>query len=140
MPRKSVAALAVVPVGRATPRLAPPVGLDGAPAAVFREIVASVDAGHFKAGDARLVAQYAEAIVLGELAATHLRTEGVVVSGKASPWLYVVEKCWKSAATLAGKLRLCPAARYDARAASRRSDRPGPVDLETALEGLGDDE
>jgi hypothetical protein len=66
MPRKSFASLGVVPIDskRTRPRLAPS---DGAPedvVTIFREILQSAPANHFKVGDAPLVEAYAQAISL----------------------------------------------------------------------------
>ena len=146
MPRRSAAALTMQPVHGVRRRLALPAETDPKTAAVVHELEASVSERHFAQSDARLLLQYADALVLGELAAKHLRAEGVVLNGKASPWLFVAEKAWKAASTLAGKLRLCPASRYDARAASRRADKPGPVDIRprwrgsTMSDAIDDDE
>ena len=124
MPRRSAAALAVAPFSGPRPRLAPPKGLDPAPSAIFRQVVAVMGEGHFSPVDVHLLAQFAEAVSLADMAAKRLRAEGPVVAGKPSAWLPIVEKSWRSAAVLASRLRLCPASRYDARAAGRRATDP----------------
>lgn len=140
MPRKSAASLATKPpTVRGRRRLEPSSSLDRVPAAIFRQLAAAVDVGHFAPTDIHLLEQFSESIALADEAAKRLRADGAVVGGKPSPWLAIAEKSWRASSVLASRLRLCPAARYDARAAARRADRPGPVDVRAALEDLDDE-
>src|SRR5262245_148032 len=92
MPRKTSAALSVVTplieAGRVRPRRELPENVTS----VFREIVATVPAEHFKTCDVPLIEQYAFAIVLGREAYKFLSEEGQVVGGRASPWVTCFEK------------------------------------------------
>jgi phage terminase small subunit len=137
LPRKSAAALAVT--GSAGKRSAPR-PRDDAPAAVrriFLELVASAPSDHFQTGDAALLEQYAQAILLARQAYDELATDGPVIEGKASPWLVVLEKAHRSAVALSGRLRLAPQARADARSAARNASGAKPSAYE--LMGLGND-
>jgi hypothetical protein len=124
LPRQSGASLAVRSnAGRSTA----PRPRDDAPAAVrriFLELVASEPADHFRASDADLLEQIAQAILLARQAYDKLETEGPVIDGKASPWLVVLEKAHRSSVALSGRLRLAPQARMDARAAGRKANGP----------------
>jgi hypothetical protein len=128
MPRKSAAELSVIPAptGRYS-RLSPPRPRDDAPAdvaEVFRELVRSAPADHFRGGDGALLEQYAQSIILARKAYDELSTNGPVIDNKPSPWLVVLEKAHRSAVALSGRLRLAPQSRADARSAGRNANRP----------------
>ena len=93
---------------------------------IFLELVSSVAADHFQPGDAPLLEQYAQAILLARQAYDKLSTEGPVIDGKASPWLVVLEKAHRSAVALSARLRLAPQARADARSAARKASGAKP--------------
>jgi phage terminase small subunit len=126
MPRRSAASLAVVPIEpkRSRPRLAPS---DGAPedvAAIFRQLLASAPADHFKAGDAPLVEAYAQAISLARQSALEISANGPVIGGRPSPWIHCQEKAHRAIAALSMRLRLSPQHRADARSAGRKANDP----------------
>jgi phage terminase small subunit len=103
-------------------------------AGLFRELVGSVDADHFRAGDVPLLRQYVEAIRLAEEAGDALRRDGAVIGGRASPWLVVSEKAQRSMVALSMRLRLSPQSRLHARTAARK---PGAI---SAYEEMMDNE
>ena len=121
MPRKSAAALAVLPSpDRRSSRLRP---RDDAPATVrqiFFNLVRSVPAEHFCPGDADLVEQLAQAVALARHAYTELEREGPVIDGKVSPWNVVLEKAHRSSVALSARLRLCPQGRSDPKTVGRK--------------------
>lgn len=94
-------------------RLGIPPGLSDGAAAIFKNIVASVDVSHFADCDLPLIVQYAGAAELAARAQEHLDEHGAVIDGKASPWLTVLEKASRSCVALAARLRLCPQSRFD---------------------------
>jgi phage terminase small subunit len=108
-------------------RLSPPSNLNKHEQEVFKQIVASVPARHFAQSDLVLLTRYVKNISLAANAADHLQREGAVdANGKLSPWLRAAEKLDRTIIALASKLRLCPSARYDARAAQRNAREPPP--------------
>jgi hypothetical protein len=126
MPRKSSAALGVVPIdsGRTRPRLVPSEGAPPDVVAIFRQILASAPADHFKVGDAPLVEAYAQAISLARQSTQELATNGPVIAGRPSPWIYCQEKAHRAIAALSMRLRLSPQHRAHSRSAGRKADRP----------------
>jgi len=86
---------------------------------IFATLVRSVPPNHFRRGDADLIEQLAQSIALARRAYAELEASGPVIDGKASPWVVVLEKAHRSAAVLAGKLRLCPQARTDPKVTGR---------------------
>jgi len=123
MPRKSKAELSMwFPYAEPPPTILRPRA--DAPAKVreiFATLVKSVPPAHFRRGDADLVEQLAQAIVLARQAYAELEAGGPVVDGKVSPWNIVLEKAHRSSVALAGKLRLCPQARTDPKVAGGRA-------------------
>ncbi len=134
MPRKSTAALSVLRVDGKPRRVTAPKGLQGDAAQVFMDIVSSCPPEHFTAADRPLLAQFCEALALSARAARELHRSGPVKNGRASAWLTVAEKAWRATAALAPKLRLCPSARYDARAAGRKAHEPPASIVDRFLE------
>jgi phage terminase small subunit len=110
MPRKSVAALSVIPVDGPSPRVHPPATLDKREREVFIELVNAADSRHFRESDLPLLVAYVQAIVLADKAAAELR-KGAVLKGKASPWLSIQERAIKHMVALSMRLRLSPQAR-----------------------------
>jgi len=113
--------LSLLNVSGSPPKLRAPARLSEREAEIFRCLVGSCDPRHFTAADEPLLCRYAEAIAMAEDAADHLRAEGAVIMGKASPWITVQEKMVRAIAALAPKLRLSPQSRYDASLAGRRA-------------------
>jgi phage terminase small subunit len=131
MPRKSAAALAIVPrVSGAPARLRPPSHLGEQEVEVFRELVAACDPAHFVASDLPLLASYAEATVLARQAAKELSTDGAVIGGRTSPWLVVQEKAVRAQIALSVRLRLAPQSRLKAEAVGRRPGTATPNYIE----------
>jgi phage terminase small subunit len=122
MPRKSQASLSVVRIDAGQSRLRPPASLSEAERAAFIDIVSTTKPNHFQASDMPLLCRYAEATVLAEEAARHLRDEGAVVAGRTSPWLVVQEKSVRAMTALSMRLRLSPQAR-----APNNPTRPQPT-------------
>jgi hypothetical protein len=110
MPRKSAAALSVVSLDAATPRLRPPATLSEAERALFVDLISTNRAEHFQQSDLPLLCRYVEAAVMAERAAAELR-ENPVINGKASPWLVIQEKNLRAMVSLSMRLRLSPQAR-----------------------------
>jgi phage terminase small subunit len=129
--RKSADSLTTRPAGGKPSVLRPRDDCPPSVRRIFLELVSSVAADHFQPGDAPLLEQYAQAILLARQAYDKLATEGPVIDGKASPWLVVLEKAHRSAVALSARLRLAPQARADARSAARKADgaRPSAYDL-----------
>ena len=122
MPRRSIADLAVPRVGTLVDRIRTPERLTGVPRKVFAELVAGVPADHFRPGDAPLLECYAETIALAREAAEMLRADGVVVEGRPSPWLAVLDRAHRAAVPMAKGLRLAPSTREPL-----KTVKPGPA-------------
>jgi hypothetical protein len=94
--------------------------------AIFRQILASAPAGHFKVGDAPLVEAYAQAIALARQSALEIAANGPVIGGRPSPWIHCQEKAHRAIAALSMRLRLSPQHRADSRSAGRKADGLSP--------------
>ena len=131
MPRKSLAAIAAFPNVSGVPaRIRPPADMPEEQAEIFRNLVASVDAEHFRRGDAPLLRQYVEAISLAEQAADELRRDSAVIDGKTSAWLSVQTAAMKNMVALSAHLRLAPQSRMLSRSLhTRRGQTPSPYAL-----------
>jgi phage terminase small subunit len=125
MPRKSAAELAVPAVDGRPSRLCPRGDAPAQVRRVFNDLVASEPPEHFRAGDADLVEQYAQSVVLARQAFKELARHGPVIKGRASPWLVVLEKAHRSAVALSARLRLSPQNRTDPKSVGRH--RVGPM-------------
>ena len=110
MPRRSAAALSVLNIDGSPPRLTPPASLSKAEKVIFNDIVNANDARHFRPSDQALLMRYVETVALLDLAAKALH-DGVMVNGRASPWLDMRERQIKVLITLGRALRLSPQAR-----------------------------
>ncbi|MCW5575177.1 MAG: P27 family phage terminase small subunit [Burkholderiales bacterium] len=86
-------------------------------AAIFRELVSSVEPGHFEASDSPLLRQYCVAVEIAERAEQALLKDGPITAGRTSPWVITQEKSLRSIVALSQRLRLSPQARH---AANRR--------------------
>ena len=123
MPRKSAAALSIVPPATPDPPgIDPPVGLIEPVRARFLEIVNAVHPDHFTSADIPLITEYATACNLARQAALALQREPVV-NGRPSAWLVIQEKSLRTIAVLAMRLRLCPQGRMSAAQARNASSR-----------------
>lgn len=103
------------------PRLKPPATLSPKASEIFKRLVRSVDADHFRSVDMPLLTQYCVACAQADEASAKLAKDGAVIDGKASPWLSVQEKSMRAAAVLATKLRVAPLSRFDRTAAAANS-------------------
>src|SRR6476661_3108310 len=103
------------------PALTPPPSLTEAQAAVFKATIAAVDPDHFNPADLPLIIEFCRCTISCEEAAGHLQEEGSVIDGKVSPWVTVAEKSQRALVAIAGKLRVCPASRFDRLVAGTRS-------------------
>jgi hypothetical protein len=92
--------------------LEPPSDLTDAARELFREIVKVCPPDHFQKADCPLLCVYCEAVIFTRTAGRKLPDDLSIFPA----W----EKAARLVAQLAGKLRLCPSARIDARAAARR--------------------
>ncbi len=131
MPRKSLAALSAMAVDGCPPRLDPPSSLPKPERRIFETVVNACDSRHFRASDLPLLVRYVEACALGDEAAQHLRIEGAVVNGKASPWIIVQEKAVRAMVALALRLRLAPQSRVDPKTLARNQPVQGRRPWET---------
>jgi hypothetical protein len=119
MPRKSTAAITTLKAidvrqNRLQPRDEMPPALKD----LFREIVFSVKAEHFREGDQYLIEQYAQAIILARQAYGELELAGPA-SSDGRVWTIALEKSHRASVALAARLRLCPQSRLSSRAAGR---------------------
>jgi phage terminase small subunit len=121
--RKSADELAVLSINGKGPRLEPPSFLPKAERSVFLDLVNSADLDHFRASDLPLLCRYAEAVVLAEQAAKHLRRGVVSQEGKVSAWIVVQEKAVRAMVALSMRLRLSPQSRIDAKTLARQPIR-----------------
>jgi phage terminase small subunit len=113
--RKSASELAVVPIDVGRIRIEPPKNLEAKAAAIFKDVVDSVEPRHFRRADIPLLASFARA--------THLAAHYSSRIGGAEIFRQWVE-CTKLQMQLATKLRLTPSSRTDSRAANRTTDTP----------------
>jgi phage terminase small subunit len=112
----------MTPIDAGQSRLRPPASLSDAERAAFVDIVSTCKPSHFVASDMSLLCRFAEATVLAEEAARHLRDEGPVIAGRVSPWVTVQEKAVRALVSLSMRLRLSPQAR-----APNNPTRPQPA-------------
>ena len=120
MPRKSAAAMAVLPgIDRRSSRIEPRADAPAIVAEIFRNVVASVPATHFRACDADLVEQFAQSVALARRAYLELETGGLVIGGKPSVWNGLLQKAHRNSIMLAARLRLCPQGRADPKTVGR---------------------
>ena len=96
-----------------TDRLKPRTSLPPEVKLIWGELVGAMSPDHFRPSDAPLIEQYCQSIALARGAYAHLTGEGPVVSGRANPWLVVLEKAHRSSVALSMRLRLSPQSRLD---------------------------
>jgi hypothetical protein len=84
-------------------RLRPPDSLPDDARRAFVDLIGSLPAAHFKAGDLPLVCRWCELVALAERAAFECT---VTPDGKLSPWFTVHQSTTKSLNALALRLRL----------------------------------
>lgn len=141
MPRRSSASLTFLRPGvdgRPT-RLRPSNDLTGPEREVFTAIVGALPPEHFKESDRWVLEEYVRDVVLARDAAGQMREAGVVIDGRASPWVAIRAKATRSMAILATRLRLTPASRLDAKSVARRASPPMSYFERERLEECDDD-
>lgn len=107
-------------------------GLSDAESAYWQNIVSSLPAVWFRPSDLPLLAAYCKAAARHDAEVDSLLTEDSVVStptgGVAvNPRLRIVDMSIRQMASLAGKLRLCPSARYDEKKAHTLGKNQSPA-------------
>src|SRR5207244_12412944 len=110
MPKKSAAALSVIPLP--VPRLRPPADLTDAQAAIWREIVESLPAGAFRRVDSHLLRSFVECTVRVREAEQSLRL-GVIHRGEVNPSFGIYERAVRLQMALARSLRIATSSRVD---------------------------
>ncbi len=110
MPRKSAAALSVVALR--VPRLRPPDDLTEAQAAIWRTVVESLPAEHFRRVDSHLLRSFVEVTARLREAEQSLRL-GVVHGDAINPSLGVYERAVRLQMALARSLRIATSSRVD---------------------------
>ena len=120
--RTSSAELSVVPINSARKPIEPPTDLKEQEAAIFRQVVASCDANHFRSSDISILTAFATATHLSRYYASQIgEGEGAF-------------KLWEAAArlqiSLATKLRITPQSRSDPKTIGRHEPIEGPFPWE----------
>jgi hypothetical protein len=100
---------------------------------VFGELVASVDASHFRESDRPILEELAQAVALQREAVGMLSAEGLIVAGAVNPLAKVVATQGRLIASLATRCRLTPQSRMSKDKAARTGVEPVGVDF-TRLE------
>ena len=121
--KRSAADLAVVTV-IGSERPAPWPALTEAEATYWRNVVDSLPADWFRPSDLPQLAAYCKAAAQQDAAHARLADEDAVEMNAAgtrvpNPNFRIIAACTQQMAQLAGKLRLCPSARYDEKKAAR---------------------
>jgi hypothetical protein len=107
--KKSLAALATIPVDGVQLPLHPPASLNEAQRAVFVHVVTAVKPGHLQGCDLPLLVRYCEIVVMCDHAAKKLAAD--IVKNRPSHWLMTHERLTKTQVMLGRQLRLSPLAR-----------------------------
>jgi Phage terminase, small subunit len=123
--RKSRAALELVPpvsaINPASVRITPRDETPESVAQIIHDLIANCAPDHFRKTDWPLLESYARAILLEQRAHAHLDDEGPVSqSGKANPWLAVMEKSGRQIIACSMRLRLSPQSRLEPRSAGKQ--------------------
>lgn len=135
MPRKSLAALSVAPIG--VRRVKPPADLPAPCVALWRELVESLPPDRFHTSDRPLLALYCRHLHQAHLALSKIEEFGACDGESLNPWLKVAEAATKQCAVLATKLRLAPQSRLDRKtvgSAARGGGSRAPWDSDALLE------
>jgi phage terminase small subunit len=116
--RQSLADLSVVPIDVARRPIEPPADLKPKEAEIFRQVVASCDANHFRKSDIPIVTAFATATHLSRFYADRIGES----EGAFTQW----EKASRLQISLATKLRLTPQARAHPATVARMPDPHTP--------------
>src|SRR5262245_48483378 len=108
MPRKSATAIELTAIEGRANRLRPPSTLSEPERKIFLDLVGACRVDHFQACDLPLLVAYCQACAQSDLAVQHLRDEGYVIDGKASPWVVIQEKATRSMTAFSMRLRVSP--------------------------------
>jgi hypothetical protein len=112
MSRPSKTAFSVVSAPDPRPsRLEPPGDLTGPARALFADIVASHDSGHFRPCDRIPLANYCRAAIRAQRAAGEVDACPITDDGKPSPWQAILTPAVKEMLGLSRALRLSPLSR-----------------------------
>ncbi len=127
--KRSAASLTVVP-GFSDARIGPPDHLDDAERDIWHSIVDSLPADYFRPGDIPLLSAYCSAAVFYENARADIKERGLSVTDDrgreyVNPAHQILTSQASSMAQMAGKLRLCPSARYSERKAGAVETKTG---------------
>jgi len=113
MPRKSSAALSIIPITSARKRISPPTDLSRPEADLFRAIAAQCAPDHFTESDGPLLVSYCQATLLSRRAAKELAAGN-------SKALLIWDRATRMQSTLSTRLRLAPQSRSDPKTVSRK--------------------
>ena len=106
-------------------RIEPPAFMSDAALEKWNEIMASVPANFFRAGDGPLLASYCQSYDFYVQAAIQVQMGGIVIfDGKrmtSNPAKDMLVAMASAMAQMAVKLRLCPSARYDEKQAKTKT-------------------
>lgn len=110
-------------------RISPPPGLSKRARSLWKSVVESVPADHFKQADIPLLVAYVEAADLAKKAEAQIRKLGLIVSGgnggpKANPAIAIKTAQAGIMASLATKLGLCRSARRKSDKNSNETPKP----------------
>ena len=109
MPRPS--AISQAYPGAPGKRLQPPADLPEPEKQVFRRIVASVEASHFRESDLPVLLIFVRAVVQERVASGEIAATGYVIDGKLSPMVTILRDAQRVVAVYSRLLRLNPVAR-----------------------------
>lgn len=126
MSRQSAAALAIVPPSTKSEVLAPR-GLTTEQRRIWREVVASMPANHFRHSDEPQLRTFVEITSLLREATQNLGATTVSARGKLSHWFAVFDRCVRLQGQVASALRISASSRVDPLKAGRntRHNPPG---------------
>jgi P27 family predicted phage terminase small subunit len=125
--RKSITELESAALKLVPPRpLQPPRGMPRAQRAVWREVTSSFGVDFFSEADRPLLNAYCHAATQAERLAAVLEKEGVLIDtagGRMTihPASYALSNATATMCRIAGKLRICPSARFRADASATRA-------------------
>lgn len=134
MPRKSAAALSILPLPSLVERPSPPDTLGEREAELWTAIVDSLPADWFAPGDRPVLAAYVTSVALHERVSRECQTAELMVIGstgqmRPNPLFRMQDRAAAQIASLSVKLRLSQSTRYDPRKAAAKSNEQGAKKL-----------